>query len=177
MLDIAWWMCLVWLSSLLCYSALFKLADYSDTPNAVARYRLLPPSVARPTGYALPIVEAATVALLLTSATRLVGAIVSAALGAIFMLATVQVVVRRIDISCGCIGRAGRSRSGWISVARAAAITAASVFVAVEHGAQAMPSFVALLVVMVASLPAVYYVLVRRHLRRQRAPFLRVVMP
>ncbi len=169
-MSIIWWASVIWLSSLLLYSAMFKLVDYGDTPAAVARYRLVSARAARPIGFALPLAEAATAIMLLLTGSRAVGAIASACLSALFTVATAHVLLRRIDVSCGCVGRAARKRSSWIGLARATLMTVASAFVAIDPNYASIPPLVVSLVIVISALPMVYYMFAWRQVRRLRAP-------
>jgi hypothetical protein len=161
-----WWFCVVWVSSVLIYSAVFKLMDYRHLPITIARYRLLPNRAVQPVALVLPWAELAGAGLLLVSPTRVVGGAVCALLGITFTVSTANVVRRRIDISCGCIGRMSDVRAGRGSVARAAMITTAAVFLTADPHEASLSAAVALTTSAVACLPAAFLVLTRRWARR-----------
>ncbi|HTW89710.1 MAG TPA: MauE/DoxX family redox-associated membrane protein [Candidatus Binataceae bacterium] len=97
-------------------SAAIKLRNLELFESAVINYRIVPPVLARPTSYLLPIAEFAGALAVLRYASRAAGAIVLLILLAAFSIAIAINLTRgRYDVECGCFGPALRQTlSGWL---------------------------------------------------------------
>ena len=93
------------LAALLGVAGALKLADPAAFAGEIANYRLLP-SLAPYLAVTLPTVEIAiALALLVPAASwRRAAALAAFALLAVFTVAVTQVVVRGLNVSCGCFG-------------------------------------------------------------------------
>ena len=84
-----------------------KVVDVETTVRSVRAYDLLPESLVRVTGTALPVLELGLAALLLTGlATRLAAAL-TAVLGTAFLVGVGSAWARGLSIECGCFGNSG----------------------------------------------------------------------
>jgi uncharacterized membrane protein YphA (DoxX/SURF4 family) len=89
------------------YSGLTKVVDIDGTIRAVRAYDLLPEWIVPTAGTALPVLELALAALLLSGLlTRLAAAIV-VALSAAFFIGIASAWARGLSIQCGCFGNGG----------------------------------------------------------------------
>ena len=143
----------IWLGSLFVYSGLLKLIDLKESVLGVVRYHILPRQLSIAVGRVLPIVELAVAVLLLVPSAQKIGAIGAGILGLAFSYATASALKRRVDVSCGCVGRA----SGPVNAAatgRAAVIAASGIAVAIQNQAVILPVWLAALLVVTASAPA-----------------------
>ena len=84
-----------------------KVGDPQETVRAVRAYELLPESVVRPLGYALPYVELALAVLLILGIGIRYVAAITAGLLVVFIAGIVSVWVRGLKIDCGCFGGGG----------------------------------------------------------------------
>ncbi len=109
-----------WLSALarLLLAAVFavagaaKLPDPAESVRAVRAYRLLPEGAVHLVAYGLPVLEVALAALLLLGIATRVGALISAALLAVFVAGIASVAARGLSIDCGCFGGGGAVGEG-----------------------------------------------------------------
>jgi uncharacterized membrane protein YphA (DoxX/SURF4 family) len=97
-----------------------KITDLDSTVRSVRSYEILPEPVVHPFAYGLPLLElVVAVVLILGIATR-IGALLTAALMIMFMIAVGSAWARGLDINCGCFGGAGGHEPnpvpGYISV-------------------------------------------------------------
>ncbi|MBP0450329.1 DoxX family membrane protein [Kitasatospora sp. RG8] len=89
------------------WAGLAKIADPAEAAQAVRAYEILPESLVKPVGYALPFLELALALLLLIGlGVRLVAA-VSAVLLLAFIGGIASAWARGISIDCGCFGGGG----------------------------------------------------------------------
>jgi protein-disulfide isomerase len=89
------------------WAALSKIGDPAATARAVRAFTLLPESLVGPVAHGLPAVELVLAVLLLAGlATRIVGAVATAAL-AVFIAAIASAALRGLRIDCGCFGGGG----------------------------------------------------------------------
>ncbi|MDA8069638.1 MAG: hypothetical protein M0T77_13675 [Actinomycetota bacterium] len=151
----------VWLTSLLIYTGFLKLTDLPESRRAVRRYRLTAAKYASLVGSALPAVEIAVAALLLDSGTRRFGGWATLSLGLAFVYATVHALRARIDVSCGCVGKAS-GPVNVMSVVRAVVISACGGFLAVSGEQPRLSVIPMCLVAGVPCIPAVVGMLSRR---------------
>lgn len=154
----------IWLASLFVYSGLLKLIDLKESAMAVARYHIIPRQLSATVGRGLPVVELAVAVLLLIPKSQESGAICTGVLGLAFSYATVSALRRRIDVSCGCIGRASGPVNA-IGASRAIVIAAAGIVLAVHNQAVVLPVWGAAVVLVAASMPAAVVLLGRRRRR------------
>ncbi|MFI6843349.1 DoxX family membrane protein [Kitasatospora sp. NBC_00085] len=89
------------------WAGLAKISDPAAAAQAVRAYEILPESLVKPVGYALPFLELALAALLVIGlGVRLVAA-VSALLLLAFIGGIASAWARGISIDCGCFGGGG----------------------------------------------------------------------
>jgi uncharacterized membrane protein YphA (DoxX/SURF4 family) len=89
-----------------------KVADLAESVRAVRAYRALPEWVVPVVGAGLPFLEIALGLLLVVGFSVRFGAIVSAALLAVFIAGIVSASVRGLQIDCGCFGGGGELGAG-----------------------------------------------------------------
>jgi len=89
-----------------------KITDLDASVRAVRAYRILPEIAAQAVGAGLPAVELLLGALLLVGAGVRAGAVVSAALLAVYMVGIASAWVRGLQIDCGCFGGGGALAAG-----------------------------------------------------------------
>lgn len=119
-----------WLGVMFAYSSAMKLVNYRAASNAPVEYGIVPPWMAVGIGRVLPGFEGlAAIALLLRPVGRSGGAL-AAGLGLSFGCASTAVLLRGVEVPCGCAGSRG-SRVSHATLARAALITGAGVFLTV----------------------------------------------
>lgn len=109
------------------YAGALKLGDPGGFAQEIANYRLLPAALVGPVALALPGMEVAAGAALVTGVALRGGIVLIEAMLAVFVVGLVQAVGRGIDISCGCFGAASGERPiGWIEVVRDLVLMAAA---------------------------------------------------
>jgi putative oxidoreductase len=120
--------CRLALGALFIWAAMTKVPDMAAFAQDVANYRVVPPAL-------VPFVAAAVVGIELLAGIALVsgflarpGAIVIAALLAVFTAFIAQALLRGIDLRCGCFG--GDEPASWWTVLRDLAMLAAALAVA-----------------------------------------------
>ena len=120
MLDpVAVWTARLVLAAVFAMAAFAKLRSLEEFVGVVHNYRTLPEFLVRPIAYGLPQLEAAIALALLLEPTRSAGAILAAALLALFALAMALNLARgRVEIDCGCFAAALRQRISWALVGR-----------------------------------------------------------
>jgi uncharacterized membrane protein YphA (DoxX/SURF4 family) len=84
-----------------------KITDLSGTVLSVRSYEILPESVVHPFAYGLPILELVVALILLLGIGTRLGALLTAALMVIFIIAVGSSWARGLDINCGCFGGGG----------------------------------------------------------------------
>lgn len=84
-----------------------KLPNLGESVIAVRAYQMLPFELTTPVGYALPVLEVATGALLVLGLFTRASAIVGSLLMLAFTIAIASVWARGISIDCGCFGGGG----------------------------------------------------------------------
>jgi len=115
----------LWLGSLFTYTGSIKLLESREhNLRAIKGYRILPDAVAMLVAAGLPWFELSTGLLILVAADSPIGASAAVAAGSVFALSSATVLLRSIDTSCGCAGRAS-DRVGKGTLVRALAIALA----------------------------------------------------
>jgi len=101
------------LALLLIVAALHKLRDRASFRATLEAYALLPAPLLSPLARAVPLVELAAAALLVTSRAAPAGGVLAALLLAVYALAMgVNLLRGRRDLDCGCMGPGARSTVG-----------------------------------------------------------------
>jgi uncharacterized membrane protein YphA (DoxX/SURF4 family) len=88
-------------------SGFTKVVDIDGTIRAVRNYRLLPEAIVPTVGTALPVLELALAALLLTGLLTRLAAIITVPLSAAFFIGVASAWARGLTIECGCFGNGG----------------------------------------------------------------------
>jgi len=117
------------LGAIFLMSAVPKLAAPSQFANDVQQYSILPRPLAAAFGYALPYVELAAAALLLTGFYASWAAACAAVMLAMFMLAVGIAMARKINLTCSCFGLLYRERVGWTTQLRDGVLLALALFI------------------------------------------------
>jgi len=108
---------------ILLIGAIDKLRDRELFEAIIDNYRLLPTGVVSGFARILPLAEFAAAALLLWPAARLLGAVLSTGLLALFSTAIAVNLLRgRRDVDCGCGGASGRQPLSWWLILRNAVL-------------------------------------------------------
>ncbi|WP_190209181.1 MauE/DoxX family redox-associated membrane protein [Kitasatospora indigofera] len=89
------------------WAGLAKISDPAEAAQAVRAYEILPESLVKPVGYALPFLEVALAVLLVIGLGVRIVAVVSALLLLTFIAGITSAWVRGISIDCGCFGGGG----------------------------------------------------------------------
>ncbi|WP_406197604.1 DoxX family membrane protein [Kitasatospora sp. NBC_01560] len=89
------------------WAGLAKIADPAEAAQAVRAYEILPESLVKPVGYALPFLELALALLLLIGLGVRLVAVISALLLLAFIAGIASAWARGISIDCGCFGGGG----------------------------------------------------------------------
>lgn len=106
-------------------SAAIKLRNLELFESAVINYRIVPPVLAQPVSYLLPIAELAGAIAVLWPTSCAAGAIVLLILLAAFTIAIAINLTRgRYDVDCGCFGPALRQTLSWWLILRNGALAA-----------------------------------------------------
>jgi putative oxidoreductase len=100
------WLCRLGLAAVFIYAAWSKLFDPYAFASSTYAYRLVPPVVATVTGIALPAVEIIAALAVLSGVLWRGGVLLLAGMLAFFVFAVFQAILRGIDITCGCFGKA-----------------------------------------------------------------------
>lgn len=126
------WLLRLGLAGLFAYAAVGKLRDPSAFAREIANYQLLP-DLASHVAVALPGAElVAAIAILLPDARiRRAGALALAVLLVVLLVAVTSVVVRGVNVDCGCFG-AGSGEVTWLTVLRNVGLLAAASYLVVR---------------------------------------------
>lgn len=100
------------LAGVLAAAGWLKLADPDASVRAVRAYRLLPETLAKATGFGLPVLELALAVLLLTGLGTRVAAVLSGLLMVVFVVGVGSAWARGLAIDCGCFGGGGQVDQG-----------------------------------------------------------------
>jgi len=101
------------LALLLVVAALHKLRDHTSFRATLEAYALLPTPLLPPLARAVPLLELAAAALLVTPRAAPAGGVLAALLLAVYALAMgVNLLRGRRDLDCGCMGPGARSTVG-----------------------------------------------------------------
>lgn len=110
------------LGGIFIYAALPKIADPVTFAGSVANYQILPYFWSYFTAAVLPFLELICGVLLVTGYRVRAGALIVAALNLVFMAALASLILRGLDIDCGCFG--GGKTSPWLALSRDAVFLA-----------------------------------------------------
>lgn len=110
------------LGGIFIYAALPKIADPVTFAGSVASYQILPYFWSYFTAAVLPFLELICGVLLVAGYRVRAGALIIAAMNTVFMAVLVSLIVRGLDIDCGCFGE-GKT-SPWLALARDAVFMA-----------------------------------------------------
>jgi uncharacterized membrane protein YphA (DoxX/SURF4 family) len=88
-------------------SGFTKVVDIDGTIRSVRAYRLLPEAIVPTVGSALPVLELALAALLLTGLLTRLAAAITIPLCAAFFIGVASAWARGLSIQCGCFGNGG----------------------------------------------------------------------
>jgi len=135
-----------------------KLGDWHRFRAALGNYRLLPDSLIPAAAVGVVALELATVGLLLTPMLRPAGAVLAAALLALYAIAIgVNLVRGRTSIDCGCLGVGRRAPINRWMVGRNLVLTAIVLLAALPRGSRALaPLDIVTIASAVLSLAALY---------------------
>lgn len=123
-------------------SAAIKLRNLELFESAVINYRIVPPALARPVSYLLPIAELAAALAVLWPASREAGAIVLLMLLAAFTIGIAINLTRgRYDVDCGCFGPALRQTLSWWLILRNGTLAAIVAMLLLRPGPRALTIF------------------------------------
>jgi putative oxidoreductase len=125
------------LGALFLWAAATKLPDMNAFAQDVANYRLVPALLVPYVAAAVVGIEILAGLALLTGAAVRPAAIVLAALLVVFIAFLVQVLLRGIDLRCGCFG--DDERASWWTVARDIAMLAAAIALARRPAPERQP--------------------------------------
>jgi uncharacterized membrane protein YphA (DoxX/SURF4 family) len=89
------------------FSGFTKVVDIDGTIRAVRAYQLLPEAIVPTVGSALPVLELALSALLLTGLLTRLSAAITMPLCAVFFSGVASAWARGLTIQCGCFGNGG----------------------------------------------------------------------
>lgn len=120
--------CLI-LGAVFLMSAVPKLASPRQFASDVQQYGILPRPLASAFGYALPYVELAAAALLITGVYAEWAAGGVAVMLIVFMIAVGVAMVRKLNLSCSCFGLLYRERVGWSTQVRDGILLALALFI------------------------------------------------
>ena len=127
------------LGAIFIYAALPKIADPVAFAGSVANYRILPYFWSYLAAAVLPFLELICGLLLVSGYRVKTGALIIAALNVAFMAALVSVIVRGLDIDCGCFKQGGSKTSPWIALGRDAIFLAMTATVLWFEGRRTSP--------------------------------------
>jgi uncharacterized membrane protein YphA (DoxX/SURF4 family) len=99
------------LGALFCYAGLVKALDVVAFAGSVANYQLLPYQLNFLVAALLPYVEMAAGLLLLLGRQVRPAVLLIAGMNAVFMVALLSVILRGLDIDCGCFRPAGEGHT------------------------------------------------------------------
>ena len=95
------------LAAMFAISGWSKISDLENTVRSVRAYQILPEAVVRPFAYGLPLIELCVAVILVLGIGTRLGALLTAALMVMFMVAVSSAWIRGLHIDCGCFGGAG----------------------------------------------------------------------
>lgn len=126
------WFLRIGLAGLLLYAGLAKLHEPLVFAREIANYQLLP-QLAPHVAATLPVLElVAALAMLLPGPRwRPAGALLAFGLMATFLVAVTSVVLRGVDIDCGCFG-SGSGAVTWLTVVRNLGLSLAALYLVFE---------------------------------------------
>ncbi len=124
-------------------SAVPKLVEPRQFAGDVQQYRILPRPLASAFGYALPYVELASAALLITGFWAEWAALGVAVMLVAFMVAVGIAMARKLNLSCNCFGLLYRERVGWSTQGRDAILLAAALFILITGGGPTVADMIA----------------------------------
>lgn len=107
------------------YAAVLKIADPMGFAQDVLNYRVVGPTLAFPVAVFLPWVELFAGLSLISGVVEKGGALVASILYAGFIGLVLSVIVRGLDVDCGCFGSLS-SKADWRLVAQDAVLLAMS---------------------------------------------------
>ena len=117
--------CRLVLGGLFLYAGLIKALDVVTFAGSVANYQILPYHLNYLVAATLPYVEMAAGLLLLINRQVRPAALLLGLLDIVFMIALVSVLIRGLDIDCGCFRPGGESpTSAWAALLRDVGILA-----------------------------------------------------
>lgn len=102
----------IFIAAIYFYATVRKIGNTSENVKAVEVYKILPVTVARYFGYALPWLELGIVLLLLFGISMRFTAIATAALSILYLIAISSAWARHLPINCGCFGNGGVTADG-----------------------------------------------------------------
>ncbi|MBM3317965.1 MAG: DoxX family membrane protein [Candidatus Eisenbacteria bacterium] len=108
------WACRVALAAVFLLAAYGKILDPYALASSIYAYRVVPAGVAIVTGVVMPALEIVAALALLSGLLWRGGAVVFAAMLAVFIAGLFQAIVRGIDIDCGCFGKESSPVSFWL---------------------------------------------------------------
>jgi len=111
------------------YAGLIKSEDVAAFAGQVANYKILPYSWNFVVAATVPYVEMIAGFLLVINRRIRPAALVCGAMLIIFMILLGSVLVRGLDIDCGCFKPGGKGTSAWIALGRDAVLLPLSVLV------------------------------------------------
>lgn len=129
------WALRLLLAGVFAYAGVMKLLDPRSFADEIRNYQLLP-ALAPHLAVSLPSLELVTAIGLLVPTLRRAAAVLAAVLMTVFLGAVASVVVRHVDIACGCFGH-DSSNVTWLSVARNVGLLAAAAYLVLPEGAVA----------------------------------------
>ena len=118
-------------------AALPKALDPVTFGQGVAKYRVLPRGMSMVLGMVLPYGELVLAGWLMSGYALREAGLASLCLFAMFAAASVQAILRRINLECSCIGLLYSERVGWSTVTRDSVLIAVSILVVVLAPRQA----------------------------------------
>jgi uncharacterized membrane protein YphA (DoxX/SURF4 family) len=99
-------------------AALGKIGDLESFAGQVHNFRLVPVAAENLVAVALPWIEVVAGLSLVLGIRARSGAVVAAGLMAVFVVAVAAALARDLSIECGCFGKAGAARVGWVKLAQ-----------------------------------------------------------
>jgi len=124
------WLARLGIAGLFLYAGLLKIGEPTQFASDIANYRLLPEAVIPWLATFMPVFEVVVALALLTGSYVRAGALLSAAMLALFAGAMAQAKLRGIDLDCGCFGADNHTQVSWIKVAQNLALATLAVWVA-----------------------------------------------
>ena len=109
--------CQVLIGLVFAAAALGKLGDLDSFAKQIHNFRLVPVAIENLVAIFLPWVELLAALALILGVRARAGALLTAAMMAVFTVAVSQAVLRGLDFECGCFGTADGSRIGVLKLA------------------------------------------------------------